>query len=93
MICWEEKIQLAERIKKIKDDTTLKEIYDIIHKENPQLEFTKTLCGAYCYFHQLTEQTYDLLIPIVDTYFKNRRKRLEIKLHIPKSTFPIEIVQ
>ena len=91
MLNFEEKIKLAEQIKKIKCGATLNEIHATIKRENPSVAFTHTIRGIYCYFHDLSDDTYDKIAVIVGKYYETRRKRKEIKLHIPKSLLGEEL--
>ena len=71
---YEFKIDLKNRIEKIKNKECLAEIFTIINKD--QKGYMENRYGIFMYIHELTDETYNKLEIYLDNlYYKNKIKQ------------------
>jgi hypothetical protein len=71
---YEFKIELKNRIEKIKNTKYLAEIFTIINKD--QKGYMENKCGIFMYIHELGDETYNKLESYLDNlYYKNKIKQ------------------
>lgn len=71
---YEFKVDLKNRIEKIKNMKYLAEIFTIINKD--QKGYMENRCGIFMYIHELSNETYNKLEIYLDNlYYKNKIKQ------------------
>ena len=69
---FDEKLILSERIQNISDQKILYKILTLIKKNNKNIKITKNNNGYFLVFQNLTNNTYNKLVKIVDNYDKQQ---------------------